>query len=141
MLFSHGLVYLGRIGRGNRWQEAIADVSERGRWDVEKFDWIMEHWQQIGLVVSVIALAITGKWALVKAKIAQILVQSGEGEGLKGFREKVERATASAPPIVREALANMAARTDPDPNKKPESKARRFFKFLGRSAIGIILKR
>ena len=108
---------------------------------MDKVEWALAHWEQIGIVVAIIALAITGKWALVKAKIAELLVQSGEGEINRAFRKKVARAAENAPTIVREALANMAAKTDPDPNKKPESKARRFFKFLGRSAIGLILKK
>ena len=106
----------------------------------EALNWATEHWTQIGLVVSIIALAITGKWALVKAKIAQLLVENGEGEINRSFRKKVAEAAKKAAPIVRDALANMAAATDPDPNKKPESKAKRFLKFLGQSALKSLVK-
>ena len=103
--------------------------------------WVGEHGELVALIASLIALAITGKWALVKAKVAELLVQSGEGEINRTFRKKVAAAAENAPTIVREALANMAAVTDPDPNKQPESKAKRVLKFLGRSAIGLILKK
>jgi hypothetical protein len=107
----------------------------------EKFEWVMDHWQQIGLVISLIALALTGKWALVKAKVAELLVQNAEGEAQKPFRKKMAAVASKAAPLVRDALNNMAAAADPDPTKKPESKARRFFKFLGRSAVKVLLKR
>jgi hypothetical protein len=107
----------------------------------EKLEWVVEHWEQIGLVISLIALALTGKWALVRARVAELLVQNGEGEINRAFRKKVGTAAEKEPTIVREVLANIASRTDPDPTKKPESKARRFFKFLGRSAVGVLLRR
>ena len=115
--------------------------SVRGCTVAEKLQWAADHWEQIGLVVSLLALALAGKWGLVKAKVAELLVQSGEGEINRAFRKKVAAAAEKAPLIVQEALKNMAAKTDPDPTKKPESRGKRILKFLGRSAIKLLLKR
>lgn len=107
----------------------------------EKFLWVVEHWTEVGMVMSLIALIVTGKWALLKAKVAAVLAQCGEGEINRAFRKKVASVTADEPTIVKEAIANLAAKTDPDPNKKPESKGKRVLKFLGRSLLAGLLKR
>ena len=105
----------------------------------EKLQWLADHWSEIGFVVSAVAFALVGKWALVRSELAKLLVKNGEGEINRSFRSKVGRAMVTAAPLVRETLANMAAETDPDPNKKPQSKGKRFFKFLGRALLGRII--
>jgi len=107
----------------------------------EKLQWIADHWSEIGMVVSLVALALTGKWALVRARVAELLVASGEGEISRAFRKKAGAAADNAHPLVRDVIKNLAAKSDPDPEKTPEHKGKRFLKFLGRSALGLILKR
>ena len=108
---------------------------------MEKLNWVVENWERIGLVLSLIALALAGKWGLIKARVADLLVETAEGPINRAFRKQVRSAAAKAPALVRDAIANLAAKADPKTDRKPESRGKRILKFLGHSALSLILKR
>ncbi len=88
-------------------------------------------WLALFAVVALVALVAVGKLALVMDALAKLLVKAGEGEINRSFRKKAGVAADLASPVIQDTLANMAAKTDPDPKKPAESKGRRFLKFIG----------
>jgi hypothetical protein len=98
-------------------------------------EWLAENWVTVSAVIELVILAILGKWALVKAKAVTLLVENGEGPVNTAYRKRVRKATEKAQASVRDTIKNAAAKSDPNPEKKPEHKGKAFLKLVGRTVL------